>query len=109
MCGLDPDFLTQFVFGLGVGLAAIAGTLTAVTYSFSPVSGINYLVKGFAVAILGGVGSCIGAIVAGLILGISELLGATLLGSGFQSLMGCIIFLVVLSIKPKGIFGRYVI
>ena len=97
-------------FSLAMGIAAItagmAGLLVGMTFTFYPHSGTQYLIIAFGVVIIGGMGSLPGTLVGGLILGVSQLLGGRLLGPGFQLLGGYLILLIVLTIRPQGLFGR---
>jgi branched-chain amino acid transport system permease protein len=75
-------------------------------FSFSPTSGITWLITGFAVVVLGGAGSVKGTLLGGLILGLIQSLGATFTGDGWRTFIGYVVFLIVLSIRPQGLFGR---
>ena len=76
------------------------------TFTFYPHTGPQYLIIAFGVIIIGGLGSMMGTLVGGLILAVAQLLGAQLLGPGYQLLIGYLVLLIVLGIRPQGIFGR---
>lgn len=93
-------------FGLGVGLAAVAGALMAPLFSVSPFVGATPLLKAFIVVILGGLGSIPGAAVAGLALGLAESYGSLLFESSTADMLIFAIVIVMLVVRPKGLLGR---
>ncbi len=97
------------VFGLAMALAlavtAIAGVLLAVRTSFDPSIGGGRLIFGFEAVIIGGLGNLWGTLVGGVILGVAQTVGAKI-DPGFQLLAGHIVFLIVLAIRPTGLFPR---
>lgn len=103
--GIDTDRIYVVTLGIGTALAGAAGALLSMLFPINPFVGWSYLLKSFAVVVLGGVGSIIGTLVGGLILGVSENLGALLLGGGYRNIVSLLIFLGVLLIKPEGLFG----
>src|SRR4029453_6894658 len=82
--GIDTRHVYAVTFGLGAALAGVAGSLVAVLYSFSPVTGASLTMKSFVVVVLGGLGSVKGAIVAGIILGVAENLVSGLIAPGYR-------------------------
>ena len=103
--GIDTDRIYVITLGIGTALAGAAGALLSMLFPFNPFVGWSYLLKAFAVVVLGGVGSVIGTFAGGLILGVSENLGALFLGGGYRDVVGLLIFLTVLLLKPEGLFG----
>jgi len=103
--GVNVPLMITLTYGYGVALAAFAGVLAAPIYSVSPVMGAEMIITVFAVVVIGGMGSIMGSIVTGLLLGMVE---------GFTKVVyapasGTVIFLImviVLLIKPAGLFGR---
>jgi branched-chain amino acid transport system permease protein len=93
-------------FALGGALAGLGGAMLATVFSFTPSSSVEYLLTGFAVVILGGLGSVKGALAGGVALGMAESVGAVFLGDGYRLLIGLVILLCVLAIRPQGLFGR---
>ena len=79
--------------------------LIALAFSFAPSTGTAYLITGFAVVVLGGIGSIKGTLVGGLLLGIIESVGAAFVGDGWRVFIGALVVLIVLSIRPQGLFG----
>ena len=103
--GIDTDQIYVITLGIGTALAGAAGALLSMLFPIDPYVGWSYLLKTFAVVVLGGVGSVIGTLVGGLVLGVSENLGALYLGGGYRNVVSLLIFLVVLLVKPEGLFG----
>ncbi len=106
LMGINPKRVYCVAMGIASVTAAISGVLVGVTFTFYPHSGTQYLIIAFAVVIVGGLGSLPGTFLGGLILGVSQLLGARILGPGFQSLSGYLILLLVLTLRPQGLLGR---
>jgi len=103
--GIDTDQIYVITLGIGTALAGAAGALLSMLFPIDPYVGWSYLLKTFAVVVLGGVGSVLGTLVGGLILGVSENLGALYLGGGYRNVVSLLIFLGVLLVKPEGLFG----
>ena len=105
--GINVPLMITLTYGFGVGLAAFAGVLAAPIYSVSPVMGSEMIITVFAVVVIGGMGSIMGSILTGLLLGMVE---------GFTKVVyapasGTVIFLImviVLLVKPAGLFGKEV-
>jgi branched-chain amino acid transport system permease protein len=92
--------------GIATATAAIAGVLVGMTFTFYPHSGPQYLLIAFGVVIIGGVGSMIGTLVGGIVLGLAQLVGAHIFGPGYQLLCGYLVLLAILTVRPFGILGR---
>jgi branched-chain amino acid transport system permease protein len=90
---------------VGCALAAAAGGLIGPIFSISPFIGMVPVMKAFVVIILGGLGSIPGAVLGGIILGITESLSATFAGAIFQDMIGFFIILLILILKPSGLLG----
>jgi branched-chain amino acid transport system permease protein len=106
LAGIPVPAVFLSAFGLGSALAGVAGTLAAVTDAVSPSIGLAWTLKALIVVVLGGLGSVAGAFVAGLGLGVVESVSGVLLGNAYREIMGLVLFLVVLSVRPHGLFGR---
>lgn len=104
--GISVEKMYLINFALGTALAGIAGSLWASVYTFSPDS-INMITgKVFIIAILGGLGNIWGAAAGGLLLGLAETVGATLVGSQWQEVIGMAIMVIVLLWRPYGLLGK---
>jgi branched-chain amino acid transport system permease protein len=106
LMGINPKRVYALAMGIAASTAAVSGVLVGMSFTFYPHSGTQYLIIAFGVVIIGGLGSLPGTFIGGLILGVSQLLGARIIGPGFQLLSGYIILLIVLTIRPQGILGR---
>lgn len=107
LMGINVNFIISFTFFLGGVSAAIAGSLVSSYYSMAyPNMGYMAGLKAFAAAVLGGIGSLHGSLVGGLLVGLSESFAATYLGSEYRDSMAFIILIIVLIIRPNGLFGK---
>lgn len=103
--GINVPLLVTTAYGLGVGLAALAGVLAAPIYQVSALMGAEILIVVFAVVVIGGMGSISGVIVTGILLGLLEGLTKVV----FPEMANTVVFLlmaVVLLVRPQGLFGR---
>jgi branched-chain amino acid transport system permease protein len=104
--GIDPERLSRWSFFLGGMFAALTGLLASPLLYASTGLGPLLLIKGFEGAAVGGIGDNRGALVAGYLLGITEAIGATLLSPAYQTASTFALLLVILLIKPQGLFGQ---
>jgi branched-chain amino acid transport system permease protein len=104
--GLDILRIDQMAFGIGIALAAVAGALLAPVFLVYPESGAVATMKGFEIIIIGGMGSLPGAVVGGLLLGLTESLGSVFLGSALRNVYGFVLLIIILLVKPTGLFGE---
>jgi branched-chain amino acid transport system permease protein len=103
--GVDTRLVQTAVFGIGIVLSMAAGVLLLpALYVFPTVGGI-FTLKAFVVTVLGGMGSIVGAIWGGLLLGVVESVGAGLGATGYRDAFGLVAFLLVLLVRPQGLFG----
>ena len=93
-------------FGLGVGLASIAGALMAPLFTVSPFVGSTPLLKAFIVVVLGGLGSIPGAAVAGLTLGLAESYASLFFSSSTADMVIFAVVMLMLVLRPKGLLGK---
>jgi branched-chain amino acid transport system permease protein len=107
LVGIDVERMDMISFGIGAALAAAAGTLWVVSGQvFNPYIGSIPAIKAFAIVILGGLGSIPGAIIAGLLYGLAENGAAYFLGGVWKDSISFIILIIVLIIRPTGLFGE---
>ena len=104
--GINTTSLNMLSFGLGCALAGAAGVILAPVFPVSPTSGLPVALTAFVVVVLGGMGSMWGCIVGGLTLGLVENFGAAFISTGYKHIFGFIILILVLAIRPVGLFGR---
>jgi branched-chain amino acid transport system permease protein len=103
--GINVPRMVTLTYGFGVGLAALAGVMAAPIYQVSPLMGSNIIIVVFAVVVIGGMGSIMGAIVSGFGLGIIEGLTKVFYPEASSTVI-FVIMAIVLLIKPAGLFGR---
>jgi len=107
LMGISPERMSFLSFGLSAGLGAVAGIviapLTLVSYNI----GLTLGIKGFVVAVMGGLVNAPAAVAGGLLLGLLESWGAGLLSSGFKDAIAFILLFIILFLKPAGLFGRH--
>lgn len=106
LVGINVRLVLFLSFGLSAALGAIAGILIAPITTTSYDVGVMLGLKGFAAAILGGLGSGIGAVIGGLVLGIAETMSAGYLSSAYKDAIAFVIILAVLFFMPSGLFGK---
>ena len=93
-------------FALGSALAGVAGALVSVSDAVSPAIGLQWTLKALIVIVLGGMGNIFGTFVAGLFLGLAEATSGFLLGNAYREVVGLMLFLLVLSVRPRGLLTR---
>ena len=104
--GVPVRRLYALTFMLAAGVSGLGGALLGMVFAFTPSSGVEFLLTGFTVVVLGGLGSVIGTLVGGVALGLVESLAAAFLGDGYRLFVGLLAFLVFLALRPQGLFGR---
>jgi len=105
LMGLDNRHVFALAMALSLAVVAIAGVLLAVRANFDPTIGPARLIFGFEAVIIGGLGSLWGTLAGGILLGVAQAIGAKL-DPGWQILAGHLAFLVVLAIRPQGLFPK---
>ena len=106
LMGIDVDRVYIVTFGIGAALAGLAGCLLAPIYTLSPQIGITFILPAFAVVVLGGLGSVLGAYVGGFIVGMTEALAGYYLDPALKHAVLFAVFIVVLIVRPSGLFGQ---
>jgi branched-chain amino acid transport system permease protein len=106
LMGINLTRIQGFSFALGIALAGVAGGLLLPRLYLFPGVGEDYTTKAFVMVVLGGMGSIEGAALGGLVLGLSESLTSLYVGNQWALIVDFVLFLLVLSFKPSGIFGR---
>jgi branched-subunit amino acid ABC-type transport system permease component len=105
LMGIPSTRILALSFGLGTMLAAVSGALIATFFPFSILSGSGYELKSFVIGVLGGLGNPIGALLGGVILGVLEASTAAFLQGSWVPVVEFGLFVVILLIRPTGLFG----
>jgi len=105
LAGIDVEWISMVAFGIGSALAAMPGALMSIIYPINPEFGGNFLLKSFAVIILGGMGNMVGILLGGLIIGVAETASTFYIRSSMQDLVSFLILFLILLFRPSGIFG----
>ncbi len=106
LMGADPTRLKTIAFGIGIATTSVAGALLIIIGPVEPSIGRDYIGRVFAITVLGGMGSIAGTFVAALILGVAESLTSAFFGPSWSLVVSFGILLLVLAVRPAGLFGR---
>jgi branched-chain amino acid transport system permease protein len=104
--GVNPDHAARLSFGIGFGLAAVAGGLIGPIYFISPTIGPETLLKAFIVVVLGGIGSIPGTLLGGLLIAFIENFGRAFLGGNLPILLSFLLIIILLVFRPRGLLGH---
>jgi branched-chain amino acid transport system permease protein len=109
LVGINTRRIEAVVFGIGMSLAVTAGVvLVPLLFATPTFSGAIFTLKAFVVTVLGGLGNIGAAIAGGLLLGVVEVMGASYLTSDYRDAYGLLVFLLILLLRPEGLFGKTV-
>lgn len=106
LMGANPVRIKQWAFGIATGVSALAGAMLIIVGPVEPALDRLYIGRTFCVVVLAGLGSMTGTLAAGLILGIAESIVLTLFGASWAPAVAFGLLLIVLGIRPQGLFGR---
>jgi branched-chain amino acid transport system permease protein len=106
MLGIDADRVAALACAIGFALAALAGAFVAPIYSLNPGMGLEAILMSFLIIIVGGLGSITGTILAGLLVGVIQSVGAVLFGAEAAYGLVFVVMIVVLVVRPSGLLGR---
>ncbi|MCL5263938.1 MAG: branched-chain amino acid ABC transporter permease [Chloroflexi bacterium] len=104
--GINVDRTYLLAFAIGTALAGAAGALVSVGYSINPGIGLEWTLKALIVIVLAGMGSVGGTLAGGLLLGAVESVSVYFIGGAYREVVGLVMFLLVLLLRPKGLFGN---
>jgi len=106
LMGVNVTTIPLIVFGISTALGVAAGIMVGALFAIAPGIGEGLVVKGFAVLILGGLGSFPGAILGGTVLGITESIAAGFISSAYKDVIAFAVMIIVLLVRPQGLLGR---
>lgn len=106
LMGINVNLIYVLTFGIGAAVTGVAGTLLTPSYPMTPTAGSLFSVTAFVVVVLGGMGNFMGAFFGGLIIGVAENFGGMILGSDVKLIVSMAVFILVLLLRPQGLFGR---
>lgn len=106
LMGVNVKTIPLIVFSVSTALGVAAGIMVGALFAIAPGIGEGLVVKGFAVLILGGLGSFPGAILGGTVLGITESIAAGFISSAYKDVIAFVVMILVLLIRPQGLLGR---
>jgi len=105
ICGINVVKIRMLTFGLATAMAAAAGVMLTMIYAFSPTTGANFILKCFAIIIIGGMGNFVGAFYGGLLLGVIEAWVGGFISMQWAEAVAYLLLVVVLLIRPTGLKG----
>ena len=106
LMGIDPQRMFALAWGIGAGCAGVAGVLLSTYFPIFPEVGSNFILVAFVLVVLGGFGNILGALWAGILVGIVEVLGGFLIGPAYKMALVLSLFLLVVWLRPQGLLGR---
>jgi branched-chain amino acid transport system permease protein len=106
LMGMKTGNIYALASGISLSVAGVGGVMVGMARTFQPFDGPQFLLMAFGVVILGGLGSMVGILVGGVLLGITQVLAGTYFGSSAQHIAGYLVILLVLALRPQGLFAR---
>ena len=106
LMGMNSNKIYAVASGISLATAGVAGVMIGMSRTFQPFDGPTFLLIAFGVVILAGLGSIAGALIGGVLLGVVQVLAGTYFGPSAQLVGGYVLILLVLAIKPQGLFSR---
>lgn len=106
LMGINVKKIYWITFGLGTACAGVAGTAVTPFFPIYPYVGDIFLLTAYVVVVLGGLGSVVGALFGGIVIGVADSLGAMFLPGSMKQVISFMLFILVLLVKPTGLFGR---
>jgi branched-chain amino acid transport system permease protein len=104
--GINTNQIYSYAFAIAMIFAATAGVFLGMTFPFTPTSGTSLLTVAFGTVIIGGLGSMVGTFIGGILLGMIQTIGGYFFGPAAQMLILYMMILVILAIRPQGLFSR---
>jgi len=106
LLGLNTKRIYAVTMALAMVTASIAGLLVGMTFTYYPTTGTEYLIIAFGVVVIGGMGSLVGTLMGGIILGLAQMLGSYFFGMAYQLFFGYVVLLIILTFRPQGLFAN---
>lgn len=106
LMGVNTERLNRLAFGVGVGSAAVAGCILAPIFYTFPTVGVDLIIVAFVVVVLGGMGNVFGAVIGGLIIGMTQTLTGFFVSVELKDVIALFLFILILLVRPQGLFGR---
>lgn len=104
--GLDVEHLYAVTFGIGTASVAVAGCMLVLLFEVTPAAGPAYTLLGFVIVIVGGLGSMTGALIGGVLIGVSESVAGMFISPSAKSMMSFALLILVLALRPSGLLGQ---
>ncbi len=108
LMGINTKHIWAMAMGVALGIVAIGGVMMGIRTTFDPLLGTQRLIYAFEAVIIGGMGSGWGTLLGGVILGLSQTLGAQAFGSAWSILVGHVVFVIILAFRPQGLLAKTV-
>ncbi|HVN25229.1 MAG TPA: branched-chain amino acid ABC transporter permease [Syntrophorhabdales bacterium] len=105
LMGINTDKIYRLTFAIGIVLVGLAGGLVLPVYSVQPFVGFDFVLIMFVVVVLGGMGSVVGAMISGLIIGVVEVFSSYWIGQENKQIIYFLVFIAILVVRPSGLFG----
>jgi branched-chain amino acid transport system permease protein len=106
LVGVDVERIYTLTFGIGAALAGLAGLLASTLFAFNPAFGAGEVLRSFVIIVLGGMGSIVGIALGALVLAFAEVFSIYLVPSYLSAAVGFVLLVVVLIVRPAGLFGQ---
>lgn len=106
LVGINANSIYLISFCAAFGMAGLAGCLLSMFYEITPFMGLPYTIIAFIVIVLGGLGNILGSLLGGFLLGLLETIGVSVTSPGLRPILSYSVFILIILIRPKGIFGR---
>ncbi len=106
LMGIFPERVYAVTAGIGAALAGASGCLVSTIYPITPALGVSFIGAVFVITVLGGIGSVEGAVIAGFVYALIQSFAASYLGVNYQEVVAFTLFLVILVLRPRGLFGK---
>jgi branched-chain amino acid transport system permease protein len=106
LVGVDVERIYTLTFGIGAALAGLAGLLASTLFAFNPAFGASEVLRSFVIIVLGGMGSVLGIALGALVLAFAEVFSIYLVPSYLTAAVGFVLLVVVLIVRPAGLFGQ---